>query len=96
MTVQTVDKRLDDWLTGFRAILGMACDHYQLTAPTVRDHCDDLYRRVEADPAKVTLAEIFGVHALWADDWMQANHAANHVYKLRSRLGMDTTGQAGF
>lgn len=78
-----------------------ACEHYQKSAPTVEAHCDDLYRRITSSPAKVTLAELIDVAGLWCDSedglqWFHPNAAANVVYKLRHRLGMDTTGHAGF
>jgi hypothetical protein len=73
-----------------------ACGRYEQTAPTVAEHCDDLYIRIYEDAANVTLAELNGVAGLWVDGWLAPNVAANLVYNLRSRLGMDTTGQAGF
>ncbi len=74
-----------------------ACEHYERSAPTVRDHCDDLYQRINETPERVTLAELLGVSWLWADgEWAAPSYAANRVYHLRNRLGMDVTGQAGF
>jgi hypothetical protein len=80
------------------AFLTEACEEYEKTAPTVAAHCDDLYRRVTGDPAKVSLAELRQVATLVEDDgeWMHPSYAANAIYKLRSRLGMDTTGHIGF
>lgn len=83
-------------IDAYLAKLTEACDHYEKTAPVVRDHCDDLYIRINESPDRVTLAELNQVAALWSDDWMHPNYAANHVYRLRSRFGMDTTGLAGF
>lgn len=74
-----------------------ACDFYDQSAPTVRDHCDDLYVRIGEAPERVTLAELTAVQALWSDvGWMHPNYAANLVYKTRHRLGMNTAGHAGF
>jgi hypothetical protein len=83
---------LDDYLDHLTA----ACDRYEKTAPTVHAHCDDLYIRINEDPIHVTLAELQGIQQLWADDWCHPHVAANLVYKLRHRLGMDVIGQAGF
>ncbi len=76
--------------------LTAACEEYETSAPTVCAHCDDLYRRVSAIDPAVTLAEVIDVQALWAEGWMPPSYAANRVYKLRHRLGMDVTGHAGF
>lgn len=73
-----------------------ACEEYQVTAPTVCEHCDDLFRRMRDDAKQVTFYEVCKVASLWRDGWMHPNYAANTVYKLRSELGMDTTGHAGF
>lgn len=76
--------------------LTAACDHYEKTAPTVRDHCDDLYIRINEAPEKVSLAELLGTAGVWNGGFQPANFAANMIYKLRYRLGMDTTGNAGY
>lgn len=76
-----------------RTQIETACSLYEHTAPVVADHCNDLYIRINERPDKVTLAELLGVCQLWAgDEWMQPNLAANTIYHLRHRLGMDTTG----
>ena len=71
------------------------CGHYEKTAPTVADWADDLYIRMNEEPDSVRLTELNVAVDLAALD-LQPNYAANRVYKLMSRLGMDTTGHAGF
>lgn len=73
-----------------------ACERYEKSAPTVAEHCNDLFARMNEAPDKVTLGECLSVAYIWRDEWMQPNYAANTIYKLRHRLGMDTTGHAGF
>ncbi len=87
-----------NWTHEYMRRLTEACDRYERTAPTVRDHCDDLYIRMGETPEQVTLAELLGIAWLWesGDTWPNGNVAANHVYRLRDRLKMDTTGNAGF
>jgi hypothetical protein len=84
----------------YRRMLTAACNTYEQSAPTVCDHCDDLYRRMDEAPDAVTLAELIEVQSLWAeadrDGWTPPQYAANRVYKLRERLRMPTTGHAGF
>jgi len=76
--------------------LTAACDHYERSAPTVADHCNGLYIRIQ-DGLPVTVREIMAVCALCdRDGWVPPNYAANAIYKLRQSLGMDTTGHAGF
>jgi hypothetical protein len=88
-----------DFLNGTFAFLTAACAHYEKTAPTVRDHCDELYRRMVDNLFGVTageLARVLLLRDVQTGEWEQANLAANRVYKLRNELGMDTTGHAGF
>jgi len=77
-----------------------AVEHYEKTAPTVAAHCDDLYIRLttKQEPKNYpTVAELHAVLQLAeGSDWIPPNLAANHIYHLRHRLGMDVTGQAGF
>jgi hypothetical protein len=74
-----------------------AVPHYEKTSPTVSAYLDDLYIRITNRPSDVSLSELFGAEELQEEgDWLQPNYAANHVYKLMHRLGMDTTGHAGF
>lgn len=78
-------------------MLTEACEHYETSAPTVHDYLDGLYIRISTKPSDVRLSEMLFVETLIEDGhWMQANYAANRVYKLMHRLGMDTTGHAGF
>ena len=89
----------NDFINGLGKVelfLTDACQHYEQTAPTVADHCNDLYIRIQ-DGSPVTVREIMAVCALCdRDGWAHPNYAANAVYKLRDSLGMDTTGHAGF
>jgi hypothetical protein len=74
-----------------------ACDEYEKSAPTVRDWLNDLYVRIHENTDTVVLSELLVADRLWVDDdWMQANHAANLVFHMLTKLGRDTTGQAGF
>jgi hypothetical protein len=83
-----------DAIEGF---LAEAVEHYATSAPTVADHLDDLYMRFKGDGSEVTLLELVGVLRLREEgEWEHPNYAANRIYKLRDRLGMDTTGQVGF
>lgn len=87
--------RLFDW-EQFDYLCRSACDFYEKSAPTVTDYVDTLYGRVH-DQKPVQLAEITGITALLDDgQWMQPNYAANYIYHLMQRVGLDTTGQAGF
>jgi len=86
-----------DFLKHFEKFLTRACMRYQVTAPTVDQHCDELYVRLGREPEKVSLAEISAVLQLREGGvWDQPNYAANRIYKLRQRLGMSVEGQAGF
>lgn len=76
--------------------LELACEYYEKSAPTVCDHCNDLFIRINEDSKLVTLAEMVGIEGLWREGYLQPNYAANHVYKLRLRLGMNVEGQAGY
>lgn len=70
---------------------------YEKTAPTVSRYLDDLYVRINSEPDNVRLSELLFVEQLRnRGEWTQPNHAANQTYKLKHRLGMDTTGDAGF
>lgn len=80
----------------YLALLTDACEQYEKTAPTVRDHCDDLFVRMNEKPFSVTLGELNRVSGLWRDGWMHPNYAANLIYKLRQELKMDTIGYTGF
>ena len=82
-----------------RTFLPDAVAHYETTAPTVAAHCDDLYIRLttKQEPKDYpTVQEVFAVQLLNAAGWMLPNAAANHIYHLRHRLGMDVTGHTGF
>lgn len=83
-------------LLNYQKKLAEAVAHYERTAPTVAEHCDDLFIRMNEAAERVTLAELNAVAALWSSDWLQPNYAANHVYHLRHRLGFDVVGHAGY
>jgi hypothetical protein len=87
-----------DFLDQVFAFLTAGCEHYERTAPTVRDHLDGMYLRM-VDRKPVTWIEIAGVlqlRDLETFEWEHPNYAANRIYKLRHELGMDVTGHAGF
>ena len=82
---------------GFLDFLVDAVGHYEKCAPTVADHLDDLYRRLNEDCSLVTVLEVIRVAGLFeAGEWEHPNYAANRIYKMRAQLGMDTTGELGF
>lgn len=90
-------EKLHEGLTDYLSFLTQACEVYEKSAPTVYNHCNDLYVRISEQPKSVTLKELFCVSRLLEEDqWEQANYAANRIYHLRTELKMDTTGQAGF
>lgn len=73
------------------------CHYYEKTAPTVSDYLDGLYQRLERKPDDVRLSEILMAQRLLENGlYMAPALAANTVYKLMNRLGMDTTGHAGY
>ena len=79
--------------------LTAVCDQYEKTAPTVHAWADDLYVRMTEDVYSVSVAEINLLDWLYdvqTGVWMQANYAANGLYKLLHRMGRDTTGMAGY
>jgi hypothetical protein len=77
--------------------LECAVEHYEVTAPTVAEYCDGLYRRVNESPRNISLLELLTVQQLQQDAlWLMPNYAANRIYHLMAALGMDTTGHAGF
>jgi hypothetical protein len=83
-----------DAIDGF---LVEAVEHYATSAPTVAEHLDDLYLRLREAPEAVSVLELVGVLRLREEgEWEHPNYAANRIYKLRDRLGMDTTGHLGF
>lgn len=78
-------------------LLTDAADHYEKSAPTVCEYVNDLYSRINERAEEVRLSELFFVGRLLEEgQWMQPNYAANQVYHLMSRLGMNVTGHAGF
>ena len=79
------------------SFLTEACEFYERSAPTVHDYLDGLFRRVENDASNVRLSELYFITDLKCDgEFLQPNYAANAVYKIMQRLGMDTTGHIGF
>jgi len=82
--------------TEFELLVADGCDHYELTAPTVTEYLDDLYRRV-CKNQPVQLREVVAITRLKDDGvWLQPNYAANMIYHLMHEVGLDTTGQTGF
>jgi hypothetical protein len=78
-------------------LLELAVVYYQRSAPTVSGYLNDLYIRINERPDEVRLSELLFAESLLSDgEWTQPNYAANQVYKLTSRLGMNTTGHAGW
>jgi len=89
--------RQTEYFDAVRAFLTAAADRYEKTAPTVAAWCNDLYIRLDEAADRVSVSELLMVSRFVEDGvWMQPNYAANAVYHLQSRLGQDTTGQAGF
>lgn len=79
--------------TSFDEAIARVAERYERTAPTVDTWCDWLCL---AGDAEITLADVHLLMQLDAPEPMQPNYAANLLYKMQSRLGRDTTGQAGF
>lgn len=75
-----------------RKFLEEAVTHYEASAPTVSQYCDELYIRL-GDSDRIDLTEITTIQQLKENDcWEQPNYAANRVYKLRDSLGQSTVG----
>ena len=73
------------------------CDHYEFTAPTVRDWADGLYRRIDSNPETVLLPELLAVTRFKeCGEWEQPNYAANRIYKMCERIGREVSYQIGF
>lgn len=77
-----------------------AAEHYDGSAPTVCDYLNELYIRIGDATRKelpVDLRELIFLEKLVEEgQWLQANQAANAVYKLKHRLGMETTGMIDY
>ena len=79
------------------SFLTEVCEHYEKSAPTVRDWADDLYMRIGEAPERVSLLELGQALRLRQEgEWCPPNLAANEVYHVQERLGQSTTGHAGF
>jgi len=77
--------------------LTKAAEHYEKSAPTVSNWCNDLFIRINENGDAVALSELtFLSRFVEEDTWMQPNYAANQLYHLLHRLGRDTSGMAGF
>ncbi len=72
--------------------LGVVFVAYEKTAPTVCEWCDLL---ASAKDDAVTLADVHLLDRL-ATELPHPNLAANLVYHVMDRRGMNTTGHAGF
>ena len=82
-----------------RRFLEDAGTHYSTSAPTVADWIDEIYIPLAESPRDVSVWEVMQVQQLrdsTSGEWEQPNYAANRAYKVRSILGRDTTGHAGF
>lgn len=76
-----------------------AIKQYEKSAPTVASYADSVYMRLAScEKDEVRLSELRFIANLCTPEgvWMHPNTAANLCYKLMNRLGMDTTGHAGF
>jgi len=83
-------------LEGIEKFLVNAVNHYEKSAPTVSRYADDLYVRLQ-EKRPVQLWEVLTVLELRTPDgWLQANFAANLIYKLEDRMGRNISGQYGF
>lgn len=87
----------DAAMRDFCKLLEEGTAEYAKSAPAVSDYLDDLYIRINHSVEKVLLVEMIIVSALKVDGkWEMPAFASNRCYKLMNRLGMDTTGLAGF
>jgi hypothetical protein len=78
-------------------LLAEAVAHYGWSAPTVAAYLDGLYVRLREDPDHVALSELVALARLKEEgQWEHPNFAANRVYHLMRRLGMDASGHVGF
>src|SRR5436305_1657660 len=74
-----------------------AVGRYGRSGPTVLAYLDGLYARRREDPDHVALSELVALARLKEEgQWEHPNYAADRVYHLMDRLGMDTSGHAGF
>lgn len=87
---------MNELLQAAEARLTTIVEHYEKTAPTVSEWADDVYRRMHGNADAVRLSELMLADNLLNPEPMHPNYAANRVYKLMSRLDMETTGHAGF
>lgn len=70
-----------------------ACDHYEKTAPAVRDYVDDVYMRMQDDPGSIRLTEVTFIGRLRDEgEWMHPNYAQNSLMHHLDRLGRSTVG----
>ncbi len=77
--------------------LTRACDHYEQTAPTAHAYFSRLFERIDTEPQTVALSELLFVETICVDGIYQTpNGVANQVYRLKTRLCMDTTGEIGY
>lgn len=74
-------------------------NHFEKSAPTVSNWANDLFIKVSEDFDAIRLVEIRTAERIISDCMGSLNgssYAANMVYKLKNRLGQDTTGDFGF
>lgn len=84
------------WLGKLCRTLELGCEEYQKTAPAVCDWMDDLYRRINEQPAEVLLPELLLAERLASDGWTPPNLAQNQLYHLLHRLGRLTVGMSDY
>ena len=84
-------------INGIQLFLTECCEQYEKSAPTVDAYCNDLYIRINENPASVSLFELLKIQLLKDSNiWMNPNVAANYVYHLETELGRSTVGHIGF
>lgn len=75
--------------SGLTEFVSAGMDEYEKSAPAVAAYLDNLYRRVQDAPDRVTLFELRQATMLFGETWEPPNAAQNRVYKLVSRLGLE-------
>lgn len=72
------------------AFIVLAVAQYETSAPTVTKYLNDLYGRLVTDLSQVNLFEVFQVLALLENSiWEDPLHAANRIFRLKDRLGLN-------
>jgi hypothetical protein len=80
-----------------RLFIEQAIEHYKAAPGWFTGYLGDLYIRIAEDMGAIRLVEISTLSMLCENGvWEQENMAVNRIYKLFDRLGIDTTGIAGY